>query len=160
MAGMGSILMEPIMLPMKDNEADTCNNAIENIFNRLVDPESIYCDEGSEFTNKKFLQLLENKNIKIIYAINHATFVEYFTRSMKRMMDKYMEFNELTAWTNIYRDLLDAYINTKHITMLFAHNDIKRKIMTQLERIYMRETGERNMNQLTLVTDRDSVRPN
>ena len=66
-------------------------------------PDSIYCDEGSEFTNKKFLQLLDTKNIKIIYATNHAPFVESFNRTMKRMMDRYMEFNELTTWTNIYR---------------------------------------------------------
>ncbi len=46
------------MEPMKDKEADTCNKAMENIFKRLGVPDSIYCDEGSEFTNKKFLQLL------------------------------------------------------------------------------------------------------
>ncbi len=58
------------MEAMKDKEADTCNKAVENIFKRSGVPDSIYCDEGSEFTNKKFLQLLENKNIKIIYANN------------------------------------------------------------------------------------------
>ena len=88
------------MEPMKDKEANTCNKAIENIFQRLGVPDSIYCDEGSEFTNKKILQLLETKNIKIIYATNHAPFVESFNRTMKRMMDRYMEFNELTSWTN------------------------------------------------------------
>jgi hypothetical protein len=47
---------------------------MENIFKRLGVPETIYCDEGSEFTNKKFLQMLDSKNIKIIYATNHAPF--------------------------------------------------------------------------------------
>ena len=66
------------MEPMKDKEADTCTKAMENIFKRMGVPESIYCDEGSEFTNKKFLQMLDSKNIKIIYATNHAPFVESF----------------------------------------------------------------------------------
>jgi hypothetical protein len=44
---------------------------------------------------------------------------------MKRIMDRCMEFNELTAWTNIYRDLLDACNNTWHSTTLFAPNDKK-----------------------------------
>ncbi len=38
-----------------------------------------------------------------------------------------MEFNELTTWTNIYRDLLDAYNTTKHSTTQFAPNDIKKE---------------------------------
>jgi hypothetical protein len=41
------------MEPMKDKEAKTCNAAIEKVFNRLGIPKSIYCDEGSEFTNKR-----------------------------------------------------------------------------------------------------------
>ena len=64
------------MEPMKDKESDTCNKAIENIFKRLGKTESIYCDEGSEFTNKNFLQLMDTENIKMIYATNHAPFVE------------------------------------------------------------------------------------
>ncbi len=49
---------------------------MENVFNRLGIPETIYSDEGSEFTNKKFIQLLEKLKIEIIYATNHAPFVE------------------------------------------------------------------------------------
>jgi hypothetical protein len=62
--------------PMKDNESNTCNKAMENIFNRLGIPKTIYSDEGSEFTNNKFIQLLDKHKIEIIYATNHAPFVE------------------------------------------------------------------------------------
>ena len=41
-------------------------------------------------------------------------------------MDRYMEFSELTTWTNIYRDSLDAYNNAEHSTTQFAPNDIKK----------------------------------
>jgi IS30 family transposase len=115
------------MEPMKDKEADTCNKAMDNIFKRFGVPDSMYCDEGSEFTNKKFLQLMEREKIQIVYADNHEPFVESFNRNMKGMMDRCMEFNELTSWTNLYRDLLDAYNNTKHSTTLFAPNDIKKE---------------------------------
>ena len=141
------------MEPMKDKESSTCNKVIENIFKRLGVSDSIYCNEGSEFTNKKILQLLETKNIKIIYATNHAPFVESFNRTMKRMMDRYMEFNELTSWTNIYRDLLDAYNNTKHSTTQFAPNDIKKGgIDTVRMNIYMKEAEKRSTNLSKLVT--------
>jgi len=115
------------MEPMKDKEANTCNKAMENVFSRLGIPETIYSDEGSEFTNNKFIQLLEKHKIEIIYATNHAPFVESFNRTMKRMMDRYMEANDISSWTTIYRDLLNAYNNTKHSSTGFAPNDIKKE---------------------------------
>ena len=66
-------------------------------------------------------------------------------------MDRYMEFNELTTWTNIYRDLLDAYNNTKHSTTQFAPNDIKKEDY-DTEKIYMKEGDKRSMNLLKLAT--------
>ena len=115
------------MEPMKDKESTTCNKAMEKIFDRLGIPETIYSDEGSEFTNNSFIQLLDKHKIEIIYATNHAPFVESFNRTMKRMMDRYMEANDIPSWTTIYRDLLNAYNNTKHSTTGFAPNDIKKE---------------------------------
>jgi len=46
---------------------------------------------------------------------------------MKRMMDRYMEANDVSSWSAIYRDVLDAYNNTKHSTTKFAPNDIKKE---------------------------------
>jgi hypothetical protein len=115
------------MEPMKDKEAVTCNKAMEKIFDRLGIPKTIYSDEGSEFTNNSFIQLLDKHKIEIIYATNHAPFVESFNRTMKRMMDRYMEANDISSWTTIYRDLLNAYNNTKHSATGFAPNDIKKE---------------------------------
>ena len=98
-------MMKADMEPIKDKEADTCTKAMENIFKRLGNPETIYCDEGSEFTNNKFIQMLDKHKIEIIYATNHAPFVESFNRTMKRMMDRYMEANDVSSWSSIYRDL-------------------------------------------------------
>jgi hypothetical protein len=115
------------MEPMKDKEATTCNKAMEKIFDRLGIPKTIYSDEGSEFTNNSFIQLLDKHKIEIIYATNHAPFVESFNRTMKRMMDRYMEANDISSWTTIYKDLLNAYNNTKHSATGFAPNDIKKE---------------------------------
>ncbi len=46
---------------------------------------------------------------------------------MKRMMDRYMEANDVSSWTTIYIDLLSAYNNTKHSTTGCAPNDIKKE---------------------------------
>ncbi len=66
---------------MKDKKSNTCNKAMEKIFDWLGIPETIYFDEGSEFTNKSFIRLLEKHKIEIIYATNHASFVELFNKN-------------------------------------------------------------------------------
>jgi hypothetical protein len=38
-----------------------------------------------------------------------------------------MEANDIPSWTTIYRDLLNAYNNTKHSTTGFAPNDIQKE---------------------------------
>jgi len=136
------------MEPMKDKEANTCNTAMEAILQRMGIPETIYSDEGSEFTNKKFLDLLKSKKIEIIYATNHAPFVESFNRTMKRMMTNYMKSNGIQTWTNVYRDLINAYNSTKHSTTKFAPNDIKKEDI-ELVRKNIRERGRtKNYDQI------------
>jgi hypothetical protein len=56
------------MEPMRDKESTPCNKAMEKIFDRLGIPETIYSDEGSEFTNNSFIQLLDKHKIEMIYA--------------------------------------------------------------------------------------------
>ncbi len=106
--------------PMKDKESNTCNKAMENIFDRLGIPETIYSDEGQ---NLQTINLFSSqRNIRQKY--NHAPFVESLNRTMKRMMDRYMEANDVSSWITIYRYLLNAYNNTK---TGFAPNDIKKE---------------------------------
>ena len=143
------------MEPMKDKESKTCNAAMEKIFDRLGIPETIYSDEGSEFTNGSFLKLLEKHKIEIIYATNHAPFVESFNRTMKRMMDRYMEANDVSSWSTIYRDLLDAYNNTKHSTTKFAPNDIKKEDIDTVRKNIKRRGRTKNYED---IKEGDSVR--
>jgi hypothetical protein len=76
------------MEPMKDKESTPCNKAMEKVFDRVgMIPETIYSDEDSEFTNNFFFQLLEKHKIEILYATNHAPFIESFNRTMKRWRD-------------------------------------------------------------------------
>ena len=143
------------MEPMKDKEAKTCNAAIEKVFNRLGIPKSIYCDEGSEFTNKSFLQILEKHKIEIIYATNHAPFVESFNRTIKRMLTNYMEANEISSWAAVYRDVLNAYNNTKHSTTKFAPNDIKTEDIETVRKNIKSRGRSKNYDN---ITDGDTVR--
>jgi hypothetical protein len=46
-----------------------------------------------------------------------------------------MEANDVPSWTTIYRDLLNAYNNTKYNAMGFAPNDIIKKDIDTVRKI-------------------------
>jgi transposase InsO family protein len=79
------------MIPMKERDSTTSTKAFEKILDRMGIPETIYSDQGSEFKNSIFQKLLDKHNIKIIFALGHAPFVESFNKTMKNRMMKYMK---------------------------------------------------------------------
>jgi hypothetical protein len=43
-------------------------------------PKTIHSDQGSGFKNATFQKLLDKHNIKILFALEHAPFVESFNK--------------------------------------------------------------------------------
>ncbi len=59
---------------------------------------TIYSDQGSEFKNKTFQNLLDKHNIQI-FALGHAPFVESFNKTFKNRMMKYMKLKNTDNWS-------------------------------------------------------------
>ncbi len=59
-------------------------------------PKTIYSDQGSEFQNASFQKLLDKHDIKLIFELGRASFVESFNKTMKNRMMKYMKLKILT----------------------------------------------------------------
>jgi transposase InsO family protein len=72
-------------------------------------PEIIYCDEGSEFTNHKFKELMKDNNIQIIYTLTHAPVVERFNRTLKMMLEKYMQVSKSKTIINVLPKIIKNY---------------------------------------------------
>jgi transposase InsO family protein len=77
-------------------------------------PKTIYSDQGSEFKNAAFQKQLDKHNIKIIFALSHAPFIEVFNKTIKYMLIKYMELHNTTNWSDVLQPVLAAYNITKH----------------------------------------------
>ncbi len=93
---------KPDMIPLKDRKQTTTTKAFEKILDNMGIPKTIYSDQGSEFQNNNIFQkLLDKHNIKIIFALGHASFVESFNKTMKNRMMKYMKLKKLLEWWNI-----------------------------------------------------------
>jgi transposase InsO family protein len=121
-------------IPLKDREQDTSTKAFEKILSNMGVPKTIYSDQGSEFKNSTFQKLLDKHNIKIIYALGHAPFVEVFNRTLKNMMMKYMKLKATDNWSKIIGPCLDAYNNTKHTATGVAPNDVNKGNQVAIQR--------------------------
>ena len=86
------------MIPMKKRNKATTAEAINLLFSRMGVPKTIYSDQGSEFNNSDVLDILKQKNIRIIFALDHAPFIEAFNKNMKNKLYKYMAYHDTDNW--------------------------------------------------------------
>jgi transposase InsO family protein len=112
------------MIPMKKRDSKTTAEAIKLLFKKMGVPKTIYSDQGTEFNNKDVLKILEGNNVKIIFALDHAPFVESFNKTMKNKLYKYMAYHDTANWSDVLDILVDAYNNTPHSSTKIAPNKI------------------------------------
>ena len=119
------------MIPMKERDATTSTEAMRHIIKNMGIPKSIYSDQGTEFNNKEFLDLMKKYNITVVFALDHAPFVESFNKTMKNKMYRYMNIHDTDNWADVIKILLDAYNNTPHSSTGIAPNKINNDNITQ-----------------------------
>ena len=95
-------------------------------FLRENTPKKIQFDQGSEFYNKLFLNLLKKHKIKhySVYSDQKAAIVERFNRTLKERMFKYFTSRGTHRWVDVVQDLVNGYNQTKHSSTSFAPNDV------------------------------------
>jgi len=103
---------------MKKKTAKDTVKAMEEILKRMGIPQSIYCDEGSEFIAKEFQDLAKKNNINVIYTLTHAPFVERFNRTLKEMLSKYMLASESKTMTKVLPRIIRNYNDSYHSALL------------------------------------------
>ena len=112
-----------IELMKKRTQADTVA-AMSAIFKRMEPPKMIYCDEGSEFDNKSFKELMKKHDIELLFTITHAPIVERFNRTIKQMIHKYLQSTNTKTITNVLPRMLKNYNNSYHSTIEMAPNEV------------------------------------
>jgi hypothetical protein len=119
------------MVPMKERDATTSTEVMKKIIKNMGVPKSIYSDQGSEFNNKPFLDLMKKHDVRVVFAIDHAPFVEAFNKTMKNRMYKYMTIHDTDNWASVIKVLLEAYNNTPHSSTKIAPNKIDESNMME-----------------------------
>ena len=107
-------VMEVELMARKTKEETV--KAMRVILGKMGIPELVYCDEGSEFIAGLFKELMEEKNIEIIYTLTHATMVERVNRTIKEMLYKYLQSTNSKTITNALPLIVNNYNNSVHNT--------------------------------------------
>jgi hypothetical protein len=81
-----------VLLQKKDQPSIL--EAVKTAFERMGVPETVYADEGSEFISAGFKNYLNENSVTLITTYSHAPFIERFNRTIKEMMDKYLQSKE------------------------------------------------------------------
>lgn len=121
--------------PMKSKTGKSAAVAFENILQRMgetssvekkktIYPESVYCDEGSEFLNKDFKDLLDRHSIELTVTSTHAPIVERLNRTFSTMLDTALQTFKIKTFTTLLQPILDNYNSSYHKTIEMAPNQV------------------------------------
>ena len=84
---------------------------------RMGLPFSIYSDKGVEFTNNAFQAYLSNNSITQIWALDHATIIERFNRTLKELVYRFLKSSGSKDWNRFLPILIKNYNNSFHSTI-------------------------------------------
>ena len=110
------------LLKKKDN-ADVLNG-MKRILKVMGIPESVYSDEGTEFKSAQFQKLMADNNIKQVFSLSHAPYIERFNRTIKELLQKYLDASKSKTIVNVLPKILQNYNSSYHSAISMAPNDV------------------------------------
>ena len=80
------------IIPLKDKKVTSTVNAFQKIISKEIKPNKIWVDQGSEFYNQSFKDILKINNIEMYSTFNEGKYVvaERFIRTLKNKTFKHV----------------------------------------------------------------------
>lgn len=103
-------------IPVKKKQAVDIVDAMKIVFEKSL-PKFIHADQGTEFFNRQFRDLLDKHNISLYHSFSSkkASVVERFNRTLKERMWRYFSSNNASErYIDILPKLVNSYNNSYH----------------------------------------------
>ena len=115
-------------VPLKSKTGVDQTAAFKSILDRGRTPKNLHVDQGGEFYNAKFEQLLKLRKIHLYstYSTLKASIVERFNRTLKSKMWKYFSLRGSYKWVDILEILMNEYNGRVHRTTNMTPKDVSR----------------------------------
>ncbi|KAI1290007.1 putative uncharacterized transposon-derived protein F54H12.3 [Halotydeus destructor] len=115
------------VFPLKKKTGDEVVRAFHQSFAKEGPPQSIFTDEGLEFTNQKLQKLLKEHFIQHRVARNKevkAAVVERVNRTIKNKLFKIMTMRGTKKYIDCLQDVVKTYNDTYHRTIGMTPNQV------------------------------------
>lgn len=113
-------------IPIKTKKGLEVTKAMKSILNEGRHPKNLQTDDGTEFYNHNFRDLMQKHEINhySTYSILKASIVERFNRTLKSMMWKEFSMNGSYRWIDMVPELVSEYNKKKHRTIKMRPSDV------------------------------------
>ena len=114
------------VVPIKDKKGTSIVNAFWKIISEERKPNKIWVDQGSEFYNNSFKDILKINNIEIYstYKEGKSVVAERFIRTLKNKVLKHMTAISKNVYFDVLDNTVNKYNNTVHKTIKMKSIDI------------------------------------
>ena len=122
------------VIPIKDKKETSIVNAFKKIISKKSEvkskgqrkPNKIWVDQGSEFYNKSFKDVLKINNIEMysIYNKRKSVVAERFIRTLKNKIFKHMTAISKNVYFDVLDDIVNKYNNTIHRTIKMKSTEV------------------------------------
>ena len=100
--------------PLPDKKAKTVIEGFKDVLKGPRQPKAIRTDKGSEFNNRYFKQFVEERKIKLFYALNEtkANFAERYIQTLKKRLYRYFTHVQKLRYLSILQDVVHSINET------------------------------------------------
>jgi len=125
-------------VPTKTKSGSDVTAAMRSVFEQGRQPRRLHVDQGKEFYNTIFKNLMEEYNIRLYSTFSNlkASICERFNRTLKTKMRKEFSLRGNYKWIDMVPDLVSDYNYTKHRTIKMKPKDVTASNADQPKRIY------------------------
>ena len=104
------------VIPLKTKTGPALVTAFKKILESGRKPQKIQTDQGTEFFNKHFKDLMKKEEIQLYNTYNEtkASVVERVIRTLKTRMWRYFTAKKTMRYIEVLQDLVDLYNRSKH----------------------------------------------
>ena len=114
------------VVPIKDKKGTSIVNAFQKIISKERKPNKIWVDQGNEFYNQFFKEILKINNIEMYSTFNEGKSVaaERFIRTLKNKIFKHMTAISKNVYFDVLNDIFSKYNNTIDRTIKMKPIDV------------------------------------
>ncbi len=134
---------------LKDKRTGTVIDGMRDIFRESGQFQRIVVDAGTEFTSQQFGQFMREVGTELTFASPHAVFAERAIGTVKPIIGRYLQRNEILRFYDVLQDVARTYNTRVHRAIQMSPADAEREenwrhVRVALDLYYREQENDRS----------------